>query len=168
MAEIGAFRPMPRAIAAGRSCPEAALHSFSYSITSSARARIDCGTVRPRAFAVFRLMSSSNFVGCCTGSSAGFARRFCPFEDLVDICRGFSVLRPEIGSIRGKPAGEDDIAKRINARQAVLSRRTYRLLKTQPVDEPDRGIGAGTDRALEGVRVVFGVAHLEDRLQIDL
>ena len=77
-------------------------------------------------------------------------RRFRPFEDLVDVCRRLSVLRREIGSVRGKAAGEDGIAKRINARQAVLRRRTYRRLQTQPVDEPDRGIGAGTDRALEG------------------
>jgi hypothetical protein len=34
-----------------------------YSITSSARARIDCGTCRPNDFAVLRLTTSSNFVG---------------------------------------------------------------------------------------------------------
>ena len=44
-----------------------------HSITSSARASIDCGTVRPSAFAVFKLMTSSNFVGCWTGKSAGLA-----------------------------------------------------------------------------------------------
>ena len=42
-----------------------------YSMTSSARARSDCGTVRPSAFAVFRLMTNSNLVGCWTGRSAG-------------------------------------------------------------------------------------------------
>ena len=35
-----------------------------HSMTSSARARIDGGTVRPSALAVFRLTTSSNFVGC--------------------------------------------------------------------------------------------------------
>ena len=44
-----------------------------YSITSSARARRVGGIVRPRALAVFRLMTSSNFVGCSTGRSAGLA-----------------------------------------------------------------------------------------------
>ena len=44
-----------------------------HSITSSARARIDCGTVRPSALAVLRLIISSYLVGTCTGSSAGFA-----------------------------------------------------------------------------------------------
>src|SRR5205823_251999 len=44
-----------------------------HSMTSSARARRDCGTVRPSAWAVFRLMTSSNLVGCCTGRLAGFS-----------------------------------------------------------------------------------------------
>ena len=43
----------------------------SHSITSSARASSDGGTVTPIAFAVLRLMISSNLVGCSTGSSAG-------------------------------------------------------------------------------------------------
>jgi hypothetical protein len=47
----------------------------SHSITSSARASRFSGTVRPSALAVFRLMTSSNLVGCCTGKSAGLAPR---------------------------------------------------------------------------------------------
>src|SRR5262249_3522618 len=43
-----------------------------HSITSSARARIEGGTVRPSSFAVLRLTTSSNVVGCWTGRSAGF------------------------------------------------------------------------------------------------
>jgi hypothetical protein len=42
-----------------------------HSMTSSARARIDGGTVRPSALAVFRLTTSSKVVGCSTGRSAG-------------------------------------------------------------------------------------------------
>src|ERR1700681_2192908 len=49
-----------------------------YSITSSARERRSSETFRPRALAVFRLITSSNLVGCKTGSSAGFA----PFRTL--------------------------------------------------------------------------------------
>src|SRR4051812_4546518 len=45
----------------------------AYSITSSARARIDGGTVRPSTLAVLRLMKRLNVVGCWTGSSAGLA-----------------------------------------------------------------------------------------------
>src|SRR5262249_26370557 len=44
-----------------------------FSMTWSARASTDCGIVRPSALAIFRLMSSSNVVGCSTGRSAGLA-----------------------------------------------------------------------------------------------
>src|SRR5713101_5654080 len=40
-------------------------------ISSSARISNVCGMVSPSAFAVLRLITSSNFVGCSTGSSAG-------------------------------------------------------------------------------------------------
>src|SRR5262249_10316874 len=52
-----------------------AIHSEGscYSLTSSARARIDGGTVRPSALAVLRLTTSSNLVGGSTGKSAGLA-----------------------------------------------------------------------------------------------
>ena len=43
----------------------------AYSITSSARASSNAGTLRPSAFAVLKLITSSNFVGCCTGMSMG-------------------------------------------------------------------------------------------------
>src|SRR5262245_54940458 len=44
-----------------------------YSITWSVRASSDGGIVRPRAFAVLRLITSSNLVGCSTGRSPGLA-----------------------------------------------------------------------------------------------
>src|SRR5262252_5910347 len=44
----------------------------TYSITSSARRRNDSWIARPMAFAVLRLIVSSNFVGCSTGRSTGF------------------------------------------------------------------------------------------------
>src|SRR5262249_32551742 len=44
-----------------------------HSITSSARASSIGGTSRPSALADFRLIASSNLVGCCTGRSAGLA-----------------------------------------------------------------------------------------------
>src|SRR5262249_16789586 len=49
----------------------AALHS----ITSSATSRRSRGISRSRPLAVLRLMTSSNFVGACTGRSAGLAPR---------------------------------------------------------------------------------------------
>jgi hypothetical protein len=48
---------------------------YCYSITSSARAIIVPGMVMPSSFAVARLMTSSNFVGCSIGNSPGFAPR---------------------------------------------------------------------------------------------
>src|SRR6516225_4014035 len=49
--------------------------SFSrhHSITSSARASSVGGTSRPSAFAVLRLMTSSNLVGACTGRLPAFS-----------------------------------------------------------------------------------------------
>ena len=44
-----------------------------HSTMLSARSRKGSGTVRLIALAVFRLMESSNFVGCSTGRSPGFA-----------------------------------------------------------------------------------------------
>src|SRR5262249_3717474 len=46
-----------------------------HSITWSARSSTDWGIVSPSAFAVLRLITSSNFVGCSTGRSAGLAPR---------------------------------------------------------------------------------------------
>jgi len=43
---------------------------WRYSITSSALVRSDCGTAKPSAFAVLRLMTNLNFVGACTGTGA--------------------------------------------------------------------------------------------------
>jgi hypothetical protein len=44
-----------------------------HSITSSANASSLSGTSRPSAFAVFRLITSSNLVGCMTGRVDGLA-----------------------------------------------------------------------------------------------
>src|SRR6476660_1341815 len=48
---------------------------MAYSMTSSARAISVGDNSRPRAFAVLRLRTKSNLVGCSTGMSAGFAPR---------------------------------------------------------------------------------------------
>src|SRR5262249_20564658 len=46
-----------------------------HSITSSARSRNDSGIVSLSALAVVRLRARSNFLGCSTGRSPGFAPR---------------------------------------------------------------------------------------------
>jgi hypothetical protein len=67
----------PQSLRCGPSAPVgcSAGHTSAhpYRITSSAWKRSVGGMVRPRAWAVFRLMTSSNFIGCSTGRSAGFA-----------------------------------------------------------------------------------------------
>src|SRR4030095_9454391 len=47
--------------------------TYSHLITLSARASTLGGIVRPICLAVCRLITSSNFVGCSTGMSDGFA-----------------------------------------------------------------------------------------------
>jgi hypothetical protein len=44
-----------------------------YSMISSAAADMPSGTLRPSAFAVFKLITNSNLLDCMTGRSAGFS-----------------------------------------------------------------------------------------------
>src|SRR6516165_4140687 len=65
-------------------------------MTSSARNRIDLGTSMPSAFAVFRLTTSSNVVGCSTGRSAGFSA----LEDFVNIDGSTFIKTVVVRSVR--------------------------------------------------------------------
>src|SRR5215510_9363619 len=56
-----------------RGTTDSLLVAFGYSITSSARANTLAGISKPSARAVLRLITVSNFVGCCTGKSAGLS-----------------------------------------------------------------------------------------------
>ena len=58
---------------AGELGPAPPGHPPLYSITSSARSRIDVGSSIPIALAVLRLTAISNFVACSTGKSPAFA-----------------------------------------------------------------------------------------------
>src|SRR5262249_32557710 len=70
LALLRARRKRPRRSRAAEERYEcAAIHS----ITSSALTISELGTIRPRAFAVFKLIASSNLVGSCTGRSAGLS-----------------------------------------------------------------------------------------------
>src|SRR3954469_24068825 len=53
--------------------PNRQRQSYGYSMISSARPSNGIGTAKPRAFAVFRLTTSSTFVACWTGRSDGFS-----------------------------------------------------------------------------------------------
>src|SRR5215831_15501521 len=57
----------------GWSQEPAALVEHGYSMIWPARSSSDDGIVRPRVFAVLRLMTRSNLLGCSIGRSAGFA-----------------------------------------------------------------------------------------------
>ena len=48
-------------------------HCDSYLMILSARAKTFCGMISPICFAVLRFITSSSFVGCSTGRSAGLA-----------------------------------------------------------------------------------------------
>src|SRR5262245_18918763 len=63
------------AVATSIDLHDAFLNEFrvAHSIASSARASSVGGTSRPSVLAALRLITSSNFVGCSTGMSAGFA-----------------------------------------------------------------------------------------------
>src|SRR5262249_29307048 len=65
------FRSMGLGISANRDFSRRS-KKHRYSITLSARAISVGGTVKPSAFAVLRLMTSSNLFGCCTGRSTSF------------------------------------------------------------------------------------------------
>jgi hypothetical protein len=70
LALLRARRERPDGRARGEQREEgAAIHS----ITSSTVASRVGGTSRPSAFAVLRLMTNSNLVGCMTGRSTGFS-----------------------------------------------------------------------------------------------
>jgi len=61
-------------------------HPTNHSITSSAVVKSDGGIVRPSDFAVFKLITNSNFAGFTTGRSAGTGvnAHLRPSRDLLD------------------------------------------------------------------------------------
>src|SRR5262249_41202154 len=73
---LRARRERPRRCRAAEQRDElAADHLRGHSMTSSAATSRPGGTVKPSAFAVFKLMTVSNLVGACTGRSAGLSPR---------------------------------------------------------------------------------------------
>src|SRR5262245_15090154 len=69
VALLCARRERPR----GRAAEQRNKISPPHSITSSVRASNEIGGSRPSALAVLRLITSSNLVAYCTGSSPGFS-----------------------------------------------------------------------------------------------
>jgi hypothetical protein len=70
----GIAQPDSRLMSPGQSLPqELAPSRLFHWIISVACCRTDSGIVSPSVWAVFRLTTKSNLVGCSTGKSAGFA-----------------------------------------------------------------------------------------------
>src|SRR5262249_55975508 len=109
---------------------EPSLSGAFHSITSSARASSVSGTARPSAFAVVKLMTRSNLVGCSTGMSASarslsalnagamsFARRISDLQaELAGRCLGLAHFQygggiADIGHDRQPAKIGDDLAQ---------------------------------------------------------
>src|SRR5262245_46450506 len=88
-----------------------------YWITSSARSSNDGGITRPSAFAVLRLITSSNFVGCSTGRSPGLA----PLRILSTKC---AVRRNmlEVHSVAHETASIDCLLRAAHCGHAIIQR----------------------------------------------
>ena len=98
--------------------PDASRLTF-HLITFSARIITTGGIVRPSALAVFRLITSSNLVGCSTGRSAGLA----PFRILSTINGGAPVGFDPVGSVGHQATAVDKISPRVYRRQPIFDRK---------------------------------------------
>src|SRR5439155_27051108 len=92
----------------------------AYSSTASARCKNALGIVRPMAFAVLRLMASSNFVGCSMGISFGSLP--CKI-----FCTNLAPCRTEVG-----PSAPNDIRPPIsaNARGVEAAGKRYLIARS--------------------------------------
>jgi hypothetical protein len=69
--------------------------------------------VIPSAFAVLRLIPSSNLVGCSIGKICWLGA----FQDLVNVCRRVAVVRGEVSAIAKQLSRDHVLAQRIGHRQ---------------------------------------------------
>src|SRR5262245_44582648 len=101
--------PMNRSFADGRALKSLGLtrsrsrvvDSASHLITLSALTSTFGGIVSPICFAVFKLMTNSNLVGCSTGRIGGFGS----FQYLVHIRGGAAVHVGIVHTVGHKPPG---------------------------------------------------------------
>ena len=70
--------------------------------------------VRPSAFAVFRLITSSNFVGCST--ELGWLRAF---QELVDEGRGAAPKVHDVGAVRHQATRFDAVSELVHRCEPV-------------------------------------------------
>ena len=109
-----------------------------YSITSSASESRLSEILRPSAFAVLRLTTSSNFVGCWTGKSAGLA----PLRIARSVDAELPVGIGDAHAIAQQSAGDRVFAELIDGRQALPCRE-----RDDPVAScVEKGIGCDHQR----------------------
>ena len=106
----------------------------SHSITSSARARIDGGTVRPSAFAVLRLIDQLECRRLLNRQIGGLGA----LEDLSGVNALLAIDSREAQSIADQPAGRCELTQLIDRRNGMARGQRHELLAS--ADE--EGIGA--------------------------
>ena len=74
--------------------------------------------------AVLRLITSSNFVGCMTGRSAGFS----PLEDPAHVNPHLAKCLAAVGAVADQSAGGDELAPFVHRRQPVARGECHELL----------------------------------------
>jgi hypothetical protein len=123
--------PPKAEICSNKACPLWAKsgHCQPYSMTSSAVKIRVCGTLRPSAFAVFRLITNSNLVGSRTGRSAAFSplrKAFAERECLRTTNRTAAALTGTRNSDRGSDLGSTFLLWRCRAalRETRCARKT--------------------------------------------
>src|SRR5262249_9621854 len=105
---------------------------------------------RPSAFAVLRLITSSNFVGCSTGSSAGWA----PLENPPAVDTRLTIHLVSVGSIADKATGCDEPGVEKNPRKYMACRQRDHLIAASEKEQIG-GDNQCTDPLLDG-----GCEHL--------
>jgi len=98
-----------------------------HSITSSAVASSACGTLRPRTFAVCRLMTNSN--GRPYHRQLG---RFLPLEDASGIDANLAIPLSRTRPVAHQAADFDILAEGINRGQPMMRRQRDELHATRP------------------------------------
>ena len=116
--------------------------------------------VRPSAFAAFRLTTSSNFVGCSTGRSAGLA----PFRILSTKTAAAPPDLVDVRAIGDQPAGLDILPELVHGGEPAPGgqlRESPGLREEERGREHEESAGAGVSRRSEGPLDLARVSNLE-------
>src|SRR5262249_31217598 len=116
-------RELPRCRAAEQRDEVAPFHLCGHSMTSSASASSVGGISTPNAFAVARLMTSSNLAPTSTGRSPGFS----PLETPADEAPGGAISVRLTGSVANKAASLGVLALIIHRRQGMPASERHEL-----------------------------------------